>query len=62
MNEGWFVPEGMEAQHREPPARCRSCGAEVLWVITRKQKRMPLDRTGESHFVTCPQAGEWRKR
>ena len=25
-------------------ARCRSCGAEVVWVVTEKGKKMPLDR------------------
>jgi hypothetical protein len=24
-------------------ARCRSCGAEVLWVLTGNGKRMPVD-------------------
>jgi len=23
---------------------CRSCGAEILWVRTEKERRMPLDR------------------
>lgn len=26
-------------------ARCRSCGAQVLWVLTGNGKRMPLDAT-----------------
>lgn len=70
-------------------AACRSCGAEVEWVVTEKGKRMPLD-AGEveggnividglgptrvakyvangagnrvSHFATCPNAKEHRKR
>lgn len=24
-------------------ARCKSCGAEIVWVKTRSGKRMPLD-------------------
>jgi hypothetical protein len=49
------------------PAECRSCGAPILWCITVKGKKMPVDVPaveGEpttSHFATCPQAGEWRK-
>lgn len=78
-------------------ASCRSCGAEVLWVKTRKKKNMPLD-VGEdssgrfvingeledgtptvgylgdqeakvysgpryqSHFKTCPNADQHRRR
>lgn len=74
-------------------ARCKSCGARVLWARTVKgSKGIPLDpdpepggnvklRRGkdgaleaevvearpdvwlhQSHFVTCPQADQWRRR
>lgn len=67
-------------------SRCRSCGANVLWVgrtildavpvdngnieiidgvIHVASKLLPLsaDRPRYvSHFSTCPQAKEWRKR
>lgn len=59
----------------EVVARCRSCGARIVWIETAAGKKMPLDEkkatvvlddgtvvTGRvSHFATCPQAGEWRK-
>lgn len=24
-------------------SQCRSCGAEIMWVVTSKGKRMPID-------------------
>lgn len=57
--------------------RCRSCGAEVIWITTAaKRKPMPLDpdvvtvvddaghmhRGRESHFATCPHAEKHRRR
>lgn len=65
--------------------KCRSCGAEVIWVKTAKGKSMPLEACAPSegniritdnvavygqkgsgpyisHFSTCPQAGDWRKK
>ena len=78
---------------------CRSCGAEIVWLVIRPGgRRMPVDLepapegnvladlaqgvgvvipTGAladmkadtpdepfylSHFATCPQAGEWRRK
>lgn len=46
---------------------CRSCGAPVIWCITKKGKKMPVDPPpgGEtattSHFATCPESDTWRK-
>ena len=55
-------------------SRCRSCGAEIVWVKTMSRKLMPVDagtwEEGDefykpqkhvSHFATCPQAGKWRR-
>lgn len=48
-------------------AECRSCGAQVLWCVTRKGKKMPVDipaspeEATTSHFATCPEADQWRK-
>jgi hypothetical protein len=71
--------------------RCRSCGAPILWALTDRGKRIPLDElplaaippgsfvvsgTGDelrastvapvplyrSHFATCPNADEHRRR
>lgn len=76
-----------------PVSRCRSCGAPIVWAVTERGRRMPLDAQpvvagnievsrrpdgailatvraeaqGEaqryvSHFSTCPQAGQHRRR
>lgn len=48
-------------------AQCRSCGEHIVWCITAKGKKMPIDVPvveGEpttSHFATCPDADKWRK-
>lgn len=58
--------------------RCRSCGAEIVWIVNGrwpngKAKRMPLEfRTRvrdlfgnlrmESHYAYCPDAPAWRSR
>lgn len=59
----WAIPSWAEvplpADWRT--AECRSCGAPVLWVMTKGGKRAPLDRDGHSHFATCPQADQWRR-
>lgn len=55
---------------------CRSCGAPVVWVVTARGKRMPLDpplvtvvdddgrthRGRVSHFATCPDASKHRRK
>jgi len=48
-----------------PVTRCRSCGAPVIWIVTAKGKRMPVEaegaKRGESHFAHCEHAADWRK-
>jgi hypothetical protein len=42
-------------------AKCRGCGAEIIWAKTARGKRMPFDReTLEPHWATCPQAKEFK--
>lgn len=54
---------------------CRSCGAPIVFLKTRKDRRIPVDagtvKLGDkdfdhtrhiSHFATCPLAGRHRKR
>ena len=67
-----------EEIRRKPPftAKCYSCGAEVVWFITKNKKRMPVDEATtrptdsahqldltrhKSHFATCPNADRHRK-
>jgi hypothetical protein len=47
--------------------QCRSCGAPIWWGKTATGKHNPFDvfdgqRTAVTHFSTCPDAGEWKKR
>ncbi len=64
-------------------ARCKTCQAEIVWMLTSAGKRVPLDPpekryvenltsthrgqvevqdTWLSHFATCPQADQHRKK
>jgi hypothetical protein len=56
---GWVRVEGSTPTTF---GRCRSCGAEMLWVVTRNGRHAPYDRDGKSHFASCPEAKAWRKR
>lgn len=56
-------------------AKCRSCGAEIVWLKTDAGKNMPVDAETvvdegatifdpdqmTSHFATCPDAAKHRK-
>ncbi len=54
------------------PGKCRSCGADVVFVETANGKRPPfnpvpmadtkgvLQPAGATHFATCPAAEEWK--
>lgn len=48
---------------------CRTCGAQVWWVLTPNERRMPVDppedeedSVVDSHFVTYPDAAHFRKK
>ena len=49
-------------------ARCKGCGEEIEWWITPKEKKMPFnlmpadDSPAVTHFTTCPDAEEFRRR
>jgi hypothetical protein len=59
----WVIPPWAEPPPiMEKAAACRSCGAEVLWVLTKHGKRAPINRDGTSHFANCPQADSWRRK
>jgi hypothetical protein len=59
----WVIPAWANPPAEgEQPGACRSCGAPVMWVETKRGKRAPLNPDGTSHFATCPQAASWRKR
>jgi hypothetical protein len=47
---------------------CRTCGETILWCVTEKGNKMPVDIPAEeddtsvSHFSTCCDAEYWRKQ
>lgn len=55
----WRIPLGWKADN---VGECRSCHQPVMWAITPKGNRAPLNPDGTSHFANCPQARDWRKR
>lgn len=61
--------------HERRIVRCRSCNARIVWLIMPSGKKNPADadtvESGDelfewgkhvSHFSSCPQADQWRKR
>ena len=49
----------------ENQSECRSCGAPIIWCVTSKGKKMPVDmpegdEPTTSHFATCQDADKWR--
>jgi hypothetical protein len=60
------IPNGAEVKH------CKSCGAAIVWIATPKGYAMPINAMpirmngltgyGQSHFATCPNAREWRRK
>jgi hypothetical protein len=77
-------------------AKCKSCGAEIIWAINENGKRVPLDAKNfipkglftleaegrdydkppravavgtkplgliyQTHYATCPDADQWRRK
>ena len=41
---------------------CKSCGASIFWLTTKAGKSMPVNHDGRSHFATCPNAQQHRKK
>ena len=56
---GVTIPRGYEFDNM---GRCASCQAPIVWTITAKGNRAPLDRDGVSHFATCPNAADHRRK
>lgn len=60
---GYAIPTWAERPaDNAQPSPCRSCSSPVLWVRTVHKKWAPLNSDGTSHFSTCPDAENWRKR
>ena len=57
---------GAQVFFNDKNGKCKSCGVNFLWGITKNNKWIPVvqDENGKhiSHFANCPGAGEHRKR
>ncbi len=42
-------------------ARCKSCGAEIIWATTSNGKKVPLDVKAEKRYVLYGRSGETAK-
>ena len=61
--ETWQCPPWAIAPAARIDTRtCRSCGARIAWLRTTSGRLAPVNADGISHFATCPQAEDWRKR
>jgi hypothetical protein len=61
--ETWLCPPwAITPAARITIRECRSCGARVAWLKTRKTGSLaPVEASGESHFARCPDGPAWRK-
>lgn len=70
-----FLDDDTTEAHERRITRCRSCRAQIIWFKTSAGKNMPVDAdTVEpeddeldltrhvSHFSTCPQADQHRRK
>lgn len=44
----------------EKPRLCRGCGATIFWATTPRDKKMPVNPDGTSHWETCAERGLFR--
>ncbi|MBI2801270.1 MAG: hypothetical protein HYX63_13495 [Gammaproteobacteria bacterium] len=64
----------MSQREHEHITQCRACGADVVFLRTKKMKLMPVDAATVahddyqfddtkhvSHFATCPHADQYRR-
>lgn len=71
------MPEPDQANQSPPitTTPCKACGAALVFLQTKHGRAMPVDAFSvtdsaalfdpekhSSHFVTCPEAGRFRKR
>lgn len=64
----FIVPDGSDVV----PCEGKSCKMNVIWIVTKAGKRMPLSAStcrdvdgttvAISHFADCPDAGRFRRR
>lgn len=40
---------------------CTGCRQSIYWITTAKGAKAPINRSGTSHFATCPEAHHFRR-
>lgn len=53
--------------NNEPIVTCSKCNAQIFWILTANNKKMPVNwmedpNERESHFATCPFASQFRRK
>ena len=67
--------ESTTEAHERRIVRCSSCRAKIIWLLTKNLKPMPVDadtvepadsqfdrERHKSHFATCPNANQHRRK
>lgn len=60
--EEWTLPSWAQTPEDLRVAHCKACFAPMLWVLTTKGNRAPLNPDGTSHFASCPEAERFRRK
>ena len=40
--------------------KCRGCGVEIYWLVTKNHKKAPFTKDGLNHFADCPKKNLFR--
>lgn len=50
-----------ESDRQYNGAKCKACGAPIIWEQTKSGKWTPKDLDGGPHWATCPHAKQFKK-
>jgi hypothetical protein len=56
---------GAEVNIGTTPCKCRDCGAEIYWAVTKKKHKIMsvifVDGGWQSHYIDCPDAQKFKQ-
>lgn len=58
----WTIPGWAIEPDNPRVATCKACFSPMIWVLTTKGNRAPLNPDGTSHFSDCPEAERFRRK